>query len=54
MLMIVATLQKGGKLCGHCARSLPRSALARGWRSLDRSLMKPLLTNTSPSLQVAL
>ena len=30
-----------------------RSSLARGWGRLDRNLLKPLLTNCPPSLQVA-
>ena len=29
-----------------------RSSLARGWGRLDRKLLKPLLTNCPPSLQV--
>ena len=31
-----------------------RSSLARGWGRLDRKLLKPLLTNCPPSLQVIL
>ena len=30
-----------------------RSSLARGWGRLDRNLLKPLLTNCPPSLQVS-
>lgn len=33
--------------------SKSRSSLARGWGRLDRNLLKPLLTNCPPSLQVS-
>ena len=31
-----------------------KSALARGWKRLDSSLLKPLLTNSQPTLEETL
>ena len=46
-------LNKFENILNHIFK-VPKSSLARHWKSLDKTLLKPLLTNSQPTLQVSM